>query len=89
MLGWIYQIFLSEVLGVPTTIEGGLSERDSSFSFYDKKSRFSYPTIAYNVDSLVEADKQDGDCTKSKKSCAHILPTVYEGGKEDTEKAKG
>jgi hypothetical protein len=89
MLGWIYQILLSEVLGVPATIEGGKEEKDSSFSFYDSEGRFVYPAKTYEVEGLVEADLQDGDCTKTKKTCAHMIPTVWAGGKEDTQKFQG
>ena len=89
MLGWVYQILLSEVVGVPATIEGGKSERDSTFSFYDADGTFKYPLSTYNVPGLVEASKYDGDCSKSDKICAHMMPTVWAGGKQDIKKFQG
>lgn len=97
ILGWIYQILLSEVLGIPSTIEGGTKEGvksdedDSRFSFYDKKSRYVYPLVTYNINSLIEADKQNGDCAKSttSKDCAHIIPSIYEGARQDVAKFQG
>jgi hypothetical protein len=35
MLGWLTQIILSELLGVPTTIESGSRESESSRDLYD------------------------------------------------------
>ncbi len=75
LLSWVYQIFLSEVLDVPVTIENNVA---GSCSFYDINSDFTYSDIAYNFDSLKEAHRVDGDCTVTSK-CAHVLPEVWEG----------
>ena len=91
MLGWINQILLSEVLGVPSTIEGGEGELDLSYSFYDSESRFKYPPLAYSeaLETLVEADNVDGDCSKTEKPCAHIMPSIWSGGKQDAAQYQG
>lgn len=75
LLSWVYQIFLSEVLDVPVTIENNVA---GSTSFYDINSDFTYSDIAYNFDSLREAHRVDGDCTVTSK-CAHVLPEVWVG----------
>lgn len=80
MVGWIYQIFLSEILGVPSTIDGNSLLRDSTFSFYDRKSRFVMPSEGYPLDQLVQADRYDGDCSESELPCSHIFPLVLERG---------
>jgi len=85
VIGWLYQILLSEVFGVPVTIETGsfdasqdeMSKRQHG-SFYDTESRFVYPDQVYPVGHLVEADDV-GDCSLTDKPCAHILPEVWEG----------
>jgi len=87
LVGWVYQILLSEVFGVPVTIETGsfdegygeISKRQHDGSFYDTESRFDYPDQVYPVDQLVEADRVGGDCSLTNKPCAHILPEVWEG----------
>ncbi len=91
MLGWVNQILISEVLGVPSTIEGGNGVGDPSFSFYDEESRFKYPSLSYDLamQTLVEADKVNGECLKTKKPCAHIMPSVWAGGKIDAKKYQG
>jgi hypothetical protein len=89
ILSWVFQILLSEVLGVPTTIEGGSIRRDSRYSFYDEESRFVVPEKAYYNNALVEADDYDGDCSKTVKPCAHMMPTVWSGGKQDIKSSQG
>ena len=84
IVGWIYQILLSEVFGVPATIEGGTGVPDTGVSFYDKRSRLKYPdfkqeTSLKPVYQLVEADRVDGDCSKTDKPCAHVMPEVWDG----------
>lgn len=91
MLGWVNQILMSEVLGVPSTIEGGSGLGDPSYSFYDKDSRFKYPPLNYDraMKTLVEASKVNGDCSQTDKPCAHIMPSVWAGGKIDAKKYQG
>ena len=77
---------LAEVLGVPSAIEGNLAVRDSRFSFYDKDSRFELPDTAYPVDALLKADSVNGDCSQTAEPCAHMLPSVWSGGKQDVKR---
>ena len=44
---WIMQIILSEVLGVPTTLETSMPESEASMNFYDGDMRFSYSNDTY------------------------------------------
>ena len=93
VMAWIFQILLSEVLGVPSTIEGGYNQterdRDSSFSFYDQESRYLYPKRAYPYYALIEADIRKGDCNDATVPCAHIMPDVWAGGKQDVKDGQG
>jgi len=45
LTAWIMQIVLSEVLGVPTTLETSMA--DSSMNFYDPQMRFAYSNDTY------------------------------------------
>ena len=83
-LAWIYQILLSEVFGVPATVEGGTGVPNTGVSFYDRKSRWVYPDFKQesslsSIDQLVEADRVGGDCSKTVKPCAHVMPEVWDG----------
>ena len=83
-VGWIYQILLSEVFGVPSTIEGGTGISDTGVSFYDKRSRLKYPDFKQETsldpfEQLVEADRVHGDCSKTDKPCAHVMPEAWDG----------
>lgn len=51
---WIMQIILSEVLGVPTTLETSMPDSEASMNFYDGDMRFSYSNDTY-VSNLVVA----------------------------------
>ena len=72
------QIFLSEVLGVPASVETSAPGVD--FNFYDNKTAFDYPTKAYDYEALRSA-VEVGDCRNidnnsgdnSYRSCAHVL----------------
>lgn len=76
VVGWVHQIILSEMLGVPTTIVGsnGIS------SFYNQESTYKFPNYSYPVEHLHEADRLGGDCSLTNEPCAHLLPDVWEGG---------
>ncbi len=84
-LGWIIQIVLSEVFGVPTTIEAGNGKRESNSSFYDRQSRFEYANSekSYPYEQLVEADMVNGDCSQTEKPCAHVMTEVWLSGRYD------
>lgn len=77
---WVYQIILSEIFGVPTTMENGMSHDGSSLSFYDSKPEipFVYSTHGADVEALQEADRVDGNCLQSEKPCAHVIPEVLD-----------
>jgi len=80
---FIMQIALSEILGVPCSIESG--SRDVLLSFYDESNAFPYPNRAYGWDDLKTANAAPrGDCTYvldqvEDATCAHILPEVWAG----------
>jgi len=82
---YITQIVLSEILGVPSTLESG--SRDVLLSFYDETNSFPYPNRAYGYDDLRIANKAPGgDCTyvlnqDAEATCAHVLPEVWAGQK--------
>ena len=79
---WIYQILLTELLEVPATLENGDGKRGAG-SFYDRNRNFVYTTSAFEKTihtTLWEADRLDGDCSKSEVPCAHIMPEVWDAG---------
>lgn len=80
---WIYQILLSEVLGVPTTLEFGEGKRDGVLSFYERDAQYKYPSASYPMDQLETAHLVNGDCEKTTAPCSHIMPDVWDGGKSD------
>ena len=81
-LGWLTQIVLSEVLGVPSTMEAGGVEY--SRDFYDAQGRVDYDQPARET-MLVEARKlEDSDCRNIPKkkgddyvACAHFTPETW------------
>ena len=80
---YITQIVLSEILGVPSTLESG--SRDVLLSFYDETNSFPYPNRAYGYDDLKIANEAPGgDCAyvlkqDAEATCAHVLPEVWAG----------
>ena len=90
---WILQILLSEVLGVPSTIEIGTAE--GTIDLYDHEDRLTYG-ISNDFDAFQRSAKY-ADCRLSKKqqqqstssdqngtddnasyqSCAHFLPEIW------------
>jgi len=82
---WIHQIVLSEILGVPTTIE--TSGPDLHFNFYDPNLAFSYGAVLYDWDALRTASN-NVDCQEFQArqtnytSCAHVMPEAWAGQKE-------
>ena len=81
---WILQIILSEVLGVPSTMETGV--RNKTINFYDPEGRFDYG-VAYDYNGLSKATEiKDcrtlGQPTSDKdayQSCGHILLEIWSG----------
>ena len=83
---FIVQIILSEILGVPVSIESGSKEKagQSKFlNFYDLNNSFFFPpNNAFS--SLHEANMHGGECTgKTEKPCAHFMPEVWVTSPED------
>ena len=89
---WILQIVLSEILGVPTSVETGRS--DAVADFYDATARVDYTGVAYDWPGLVTAKEVHGNCqaVASNKddddvdddedpyqSCSHVIPEVWHG----------
>ena len=84
IVGWVYQILLSEVFGVPATIKGGTGVKNTGVSFYDRESWLKYPDFTQEtslepIEQLVEADRVGGDCSRTDKPCAHVMPEVWAG----------
>lgn len=77
---WIMQILLSELLGVPTTIETGEPNMDADF--YDRDMSLDYG-VGYPFDAIEKA-AEVGDCrilpkadtTEDYQMCAHVMPEV-------------
>ena len=78
---WVLQIILSELLGVPTTIETG--KYDGALDLYDPYSRL-IPGTANDWSSLYRAHEL-GDCRLASRErtedayekCAHFIPEVW------------
>lgn len=79
LFAWILSIILSEVLDVPVTIENGHNDPGGSGSFYYSSGGISYAKESYNFDALEEAYRLDGDCSKSNRPCAHVIPETWNG----------
>ena len=85
-IAWFSQIFLSEILRVPVTIETG--DADKNMEFYSPKNDFDYPSMGYHWKALETASKLAGDqCPTSKlpsatsyKACAHAMLEVWPAG---------
>jgi ABC-type proline/glycine betaine transport system substrate-binding protein len=82
--GWALQIFLSEVVRVPVSLEPSDPHRISNF--YDPYNRFDYGAQAYDWDALKTAH-QVGDCVPISnqvpyQSCAHVMPEVWSGQRQ-------
>lgn len=50
-----------------------------SFSFYDEFPEEMIPTSSnkledFSIDDLLEADRVNGDCSQTNKTCSHIYP---------------
>lgn len=76
---WIYQILLTELMEVPSTLEHGGGRRGDG-SFYDRVNGFNTVNTGFEenvVDALLEANNQNGNCQTADKPCAHIMPDVW------------
>ena len=75
---WVAQIYLSEVLRVPVTIETG--SKDVNMDFYHPENTFGYPSTGYNWKALKFADTIDTDaCPQSMLSTTKDVATATTG----------
>ncbi|CAB9515293.1 Metabotropic glutamate receptor 1 [Seminavis robusta] len=81
---WIVQIVLSELVGVPATVESGMSPEEASLNFYDP---FPPPELAHGANSKSEALETAfafEDCRMvqrggdAHKPCAHFTPEIWD-----------
>ena len=78
MYAWIIQIFLSEFLGVPTTV--GMNNKDTpQASFYAANMPMSYSAKGYPWEEFVTANEMGGRCDLTDKDCIHVMPEVWIG----------
>jgi hypothetical protein len=85
MLSWLLQIFLSELLDVPTTIETGSA--DVKFNFYEPNPNPHLTVLneeAFDIADALSRSAKLRDCTKAKRQingqnepCAHFTPEVW------------
>lgn len=73
VIGWVVQILLSEVLGVPASIQTG---KDGVLNFYDINNSFQF-ALNNHFEAMIEANRVNGDCSKSNSTCAHFMPEVW------------
>jgi 7 transmembrane sweet-taste receptor of 3 GCPR len=77
IVGWLIQIVLSELLGVPATIEGGTF--GEAKSFYDQQARLNMTTASNASALIVPFGLPNYDCTFASKThdnyeqCAHVI----------------
>mmetsp|Transcript_2073 Transcript_2073/g.3676 ORF Transcript_2073/g.3676 Transcript_2073/m.3676 type:complete len:949 (-) Transcript_2073:159-3005(-) len=82
MLGWLTQIVLSELVGVPSTMESGMY--GSSRDFYDVHGAIDYDTGISDQPLITASELPDGDCRSIPKlpgeeyiPCAHFMPEFW------------
>lgn len=82
---WILQILMSEMLGIPVTVETGV--KGVNADFYNLESRIEYGRCC-DYNAMNNAKEVGGDCTKIKqdigpdaeyKSCFHFIPENWLG----------
>lgn len=80
---WVIQIVLSEILGIPVTLETG--NKEDEVEFYNAGSHLDYG-VSYDYDALRRGNDV-GDCRlidnntpdEEYQSCAHVLPEIWYG----------
>lgn len=85
MEAWILQILLTEVLGVPVTLESGVA--DVKLDFHDQDFAFGYGSgndyavvenaVALNGDCTLAGQKVHDNATTTYQPCAHFVPEVW------------
>lgn len=65
-------------------VQKNRKEEADYFSFYDEYPEEMIPTSSnqseyFSIDDLLEADRVNGDCSQTNKTCSHIYPegTLY------------
>jgi 7 transmembrane sweet-taste receptor of 3 GCPR len=77
-VSWIYQIFLSEVMGVPTSVGLRTGANTAMASFYSLENEMPFSELSYPYWGLVKANEmKDGNCSKTTEDCANVLPEVW------------
>lgn len=82
LLAWLYQILLTEFLGVPATV-GLTTEKSFAASFYAETNDLIYSDISYAYDGLRTAKEDIAEenwvyeCHNTKDQCVHVLPEVW------------
>jgi len=85
MGNWVLQILLSELLGVPTSIEAGVAT--ANLDFYSPYDTFRFGNTR-DLDALDNAQWTEGDCRLASRdesnyiSCAHVVMEVWDSGLE-------
>ena len=82
IMAWIYQILLTEILEVPVTLENADGKKGVG-SFYDRTNGFTFVDGDYESMihlTLLESERVKGDCSKTNKPCAHVLPDIWDNG---------
>mmetsp|Transcript_34240 Transcript_34240/g.102525 ORF Transcript_34240/g.102525 Transcript_34240/m.102525 type:complete len:928 (-) Transcript_34240:190-2973(-) len=86
VMAWIMQILYSELLGVPSTIESGVANKNANF--YDESNRMEYGS-SYDASAIENAlNAKGGDCTMYKNGvdeqeyapCAHLVMEIWFDG---------
>lgn len=76
-LSWVYQIMLSEVMGVATTVGLRTGETERS-SFYSLENTMQYSSVAYPYKALERSNTLiDANCSKTAEECTNVLPEVW------------
>ena len=79
LFSYLFQIILTEVVEVPASIEQGVEFREYG-SFYDYHTNLIYGNYGNGseLEAILEASRVDGDCRKTERPCAHLIPDVSE-----------
>eukprot|EP00536_Pseudo-nitzschia_multiseries_P017626 jgi/Psemu1/293132/fgenesh1_pg.1686_\ len=74
---WIMQIFLSELLRVPVSVQTTVEEPGDSISFYDPQSGYKTHEDFRGFAGFEKADEVV-DCTRTKnETCFHVIPELW------------
>lgn len=75
---WIFQIFLSEELNVPTTVGLTKGEETAVSSFYSPDATvLPMSAVTYGWDGISKANEVNSNCLATEEQCAHMIPDVW------------